>query len=203
GLHHASTASVLHPTSFHTYPSGLTSQVLGSRRGGQGVLHPGAADTELIAVVDLGSDRMLDEEHVDPLDRDRLHLLDVAPQRLLIRDGVPNVEPTERSITDRVGEAECELVVAVPPSCFTTITGGAAPALDSFLLRWSLTWRPSFRTRSWCTHFAASGCPSRIRLIASSSCEWAWSWNAGTSPSCSGWMRGIAGCTYRTRDLRR
>src|SRR5262249_11466369 len=137
GLHHASTASVLYPTPFRTYPSGLTSQALGSRRGGQGVLHPGAADAELIAVVDLGSDRMLDEEHVDPLDRDRLHLLDVAPQRLLIRDGVPNVEATERSITDRVGEAECELVVAVPPSGFTT--------------------------------------------IASSSREWLWSWNAGTS----------------------
>jgi len=34
---------------------------------------------------------MLDEQHVDPLERDRLYLLDVALQCLLVRDGVPNV----------------------------------------------------------------------------------------------------------------
>ena len=60
------------------------------------------------------ADRVLDEKHVDPLERDRLHLLDVALQRLLLGDGVPNVEATECSIADRVGEVEREFVVAEP-----------------------------------------------------------------------------------------
>src|SRR5262249_51250120 len=42
------------------------------------------------------------------------------------------------------------------------------------------------------------GIPVEVRLIASSSRKWMWSWNAGTSPSCSDWMRRIVGCTYRT-----
>src|SRR5262249_37968649 len=77
-------------------------------------LHHGAVNADLVAIVDLGSDRVLDEEHVDPLQRDRLDLLDVALQRLLVGDGVPNVEATECSIADRVGEVERELIVAEP-----------------------------------------------------------------------------------------
>ncbi len=57
---------------------------------------------------DLGSDHVLDEEHVDSLERDRLDLLDVALQRLLVGDGVADVNGCDRGTRGRVRVAPDE-----------------------------------------------------------------------------------------------
>jgi len=77
-------------------------------------LHHRAVDPDLVGIVDLGAERVLDESHVDPLERGRLHFLDVSLERLLIGYWTSNIEAAERSIADGVGEVEGELVVAEP-----------------------------------------------------------------------------------------
>jgi hypothetical protein len=69
---------------------------------------------DLVAIVDLVIDRMLDEDYVDPLERERLDLLDVSLERLLVGYTTPDLEAAERPVADRVGEVERELMVAEP-----------------------------------------------------------------------------------------
>jgi hypothetical protein len=53
-----------------------------------------------------------DENHVDPLECERVHLLDVSLERLPVGYRASEIEAAERPVTDRVGEVERELVVA-------------------------------------------------------------------------------------------
>src|SRR5436190_6226404 len=76
--------------------------------------HHGAVDADLVPVVDLIVDGVLDEDYVDPLERERFDLLDVSLEGLLVGYWAADIEAAERPVADGVGEVERELVVAEP-----------------------------------------------------------------------------------------